>query len=37
VGAGENKQLMRHVFSEPSKGNAKPFVGRMVDFGGPVR
>jgi uncharacterized protein len=31
MGAAENKQLMRHIFSELSKGNAKPFVESMAE------
>lgn len=31
MGAAENKQLMRHIFSELSKGNSRPFVESMAD------
>ena len=31
MGAAENKQLMRHIFSELSKGNSGPFVESMAD------
>jgi ketosteroid isomerase-like protein len=31
VGAAENKQLMRHIFSELSKGNSRPFVESMAE------
>jgi len=31
MGATENKQLMRNIFAELSKGNGKPFVEIMAD------
>jgi ketosteroid isomerase-like protein len=31
MNAAENKQLMRNIFSELSKGNGKPFVESMAD------
>lgn len=31
MGATENKQLMRQIFEELSKGNSEPFVASMAD------
>ena len=31
MGAAENKQLMRHIFSELSRGNSRPFVEIMAE------
>jgi ketosteroid isomerase-like protein len=31
VSAAENKELMRTIFSEPSKGNGKPFIDSLAD------
>jgi ketosteroid isomerase-like protein len=31
MGAAENKQLLRDIFSELSKGNSRPFVESMAD------
>ena len=31
MGAAENKELLRHIFSELSKGNSKPFVESMAE------
>ena len=31
MGAAENKQLIRDMFAELSKGNAQAFLGNMAD------